>query len=85
MSDRLLLPGQSSAPEPERVHVSHTETVLGTDGRLYEMRVEGSADLVRGPLGRFIDLAAQIEAEGERVPPEIRVVLDTLTSERNLT
>jgi hypothetical protein len=51
---------------------------MGLDGRLYEMRVEGTAELTRGPLGRFIDLAAQIEAEGLTVPPEIRDVLDTL-------
>lgn len=79
MSDRLIVPGQPSPASPEQVRVAHTEPVLGADGRLYELRIEGTAGLVRGPLGRFLDLADQIEAEGLTVPPEIRDVLDRLT------
>lgn len=78
MSDRLIVPGQPAAPTPEQVRVTHSEPVMGSDGRLYELRFEGTADLVRGPLGRFLDLAAQIEAEGLKVPVEIRDVLDRL-------
>jgi uncharacterized protein YfcZ (UPF0381/DUF406 family) len=51
---------------------------MGPDGKLYELRVEGTAEVVRNPLGRFVDLAEQIEAEGGEVPSEIREVLDRL-------
>lgn len=79
MSSPLLLPDDLPAPPPpEQVGFLHTEPVLGADGRLYEMRIEGTAELTRGPLGRFIDLAARIEAEGLTVPPEIRDLLDRL-------
>lgn len=37
----------------------------------YELVIEGSADVVRGPLGRFVDLAEAIENEGGEVPPLI--------------
>lgn len=80
MSDRLVDPGQPAPPDPEQVRVMHTEPVMGLDGRLYELRIEGTADLVRGPLGRFLDLAERVEAEGGVVPPEIRDVLDRLTA-----
>lgn len=71
MSDRLILPGQPGPPLPERVQVNHSETVVGPDGQLYAMQVTGEADLVRGPLGRFIDLADQITREGLTVPSRI--------------
>jgi hypothetical protein len=74
----LILPGQPLPPEPEQVRVVHTEPVMGSDGRLYELRIEGTAELTRGPLGRFLDLAEQVTAEGGVVPPEIRDVLDRL-------
>lgn len=80
MSDRLVVPGQPAAPAPEQVRVSHSEPILGADGRLYELRIEGTADLVRGPLGRFLDLAEQIAAEGGVVPSEVRDVLDRLAA-----
>lgn len=53
-----------------------TEIML--DGRRYEMRVEGAADVEPGPLSRFIALAADIEAEGGEVPPELADVLARL-------
>jgi hypothetical protein len=74
----LILPGRPAPPAPEQVRVSYAEPVLGADGRLYEMRIEGTAEMTRGPLGRFIDLAAQIEAEGLEVPPQISDVLAQL-------
>jgi hypothetical protein len=74
----LVLPGQPAPPAPEQVQVVHTESVVGPDGRLYALRVEGTAELTRGPLGRFIDLAERIESEGLVVPAEIRAVLDQL-------
>lgn len=52
------------------------------DGVLYELVITGEAQLVRGPLGRFLDLAAQIESEGLTVPPEIRDALDMLTEQK---
>lgn len=79
MSDRLIVPGAPVPPEPEQVKVFHSEPIVGPDGLLYELRIEGAADLTRGPLGRFVDLAEQIEAEGLTVPSEIRDVLDRLT------
>lgn len=69
----LIVPDNS-----RQVPVDHRETVMGPDGRLYEMRVTGTAEVTRGPLGRFLDLAAQIESEGLAVPSEIRDVLDRL-------
>lgn len=44
----------------------------------YELSFEGSADVERGPLGRFVDLAAAIRAEGLAVPALIAEALDTL-------
>lgn len=74
MSDRLILPGHS--PDSEQVAVEHTETVLGPDGVLYAMRVTGTAELVRGPLGQFLDLRDRLGREA--VPPELNDVLDRL-------
>lgn len=54
---------------------SEPQEVVGEDGIRYELVFTGEADLVRGPLGRFIDLAEQIEAEGLKVPAEILDVL----------
>lgn len=48
---------------------------------LYELSFTGSADVERGPLGRFVDLAAQIEAAGLDVPPTLAAVLAELTHE----
>lgn len=64
----LIVPGW---PQPERqVPVTQTTPVM-VNGQLMAMRVEGTAEVVRGPLGRFIDLADQIEAEGLTVPSRI--------------
>lgn len=67
----LIVPGHSQQGSTRHVPYVSTEPVLGADGRLYEMRVEGTAEVTRGPLGRFVDLAAQIEAEGLTVPARI--------------
>jgi hypothetical protein len=60
--------------------VSDPQIVEGADGKRYELRIHGEAEIVRGPLGRFVDLADQITAEGLHVPPEIAAVLTALTS-----
>jgi hypothetical protein len=52
-------------------HVLHTD-----DGAAFELQFEGSAEVERGPLGRFIDLAEQIKAEGGVVPARIQQALD---------
>ncbi len=44
----------------------------------YELVITGEAEITRGPLGRFLDLAEQIQAEGLSVPPEILAVLEKL-------
>ena len=79
MNNNLFVPGRS--PSPQRVPITHAEPVLGADGQLYELRFEGEADVIRGPLGRFLDLADEIEREGLKVPPEIRDVLDKLSEQ----
>ena len=61
---------------------SEPRVVTGPDGVRYEMRFEGTGEVIRGPLGRFIDLAEEITAEGLEVPPEITAVLDDLASRR---
>lgn len=62
---------------------SDPQVVAGPDGRMYELRIEGTAELTRGPLGRFLDLADEIRAEGLDVPPEITAVLDELSTRRD--
>lgn len=44
----------------------------------HELVVTGEAEVQRGPLGRFIDLAEQIESEGLTIPPQILAALDQL-------
>jgi hypothetical protein len=64
---------------PETIEFkSDPQIVVGPDGRLQELVVMGIAEVTRGPLGRFIDLAADIEAEGLVVPVEIRAAIDQL-------
>jgi hypothetical protein len=64
---------------PETIEFkSDPQIVVGPDGRLQELVVMGIAEVTRGPLGRFIDLAAAIEAEGLVVPVEIRAAIDQL-------
>jgi uncharacterized protein YfcZ (UPF0381/DUF406 family) len=56
-----------------------SDTVLtGSDGVRFELVFTAEAEVVRGPLGRFIDLAEQIRSEGLDVPPEIAAVLQDL-------
>lgn len=79
----LILPGYTPAPDTardgEQVQVSSRETVVGPDGRLYELRIEGTAEVTRGPLGRFLDLRHQIrDVEGLAIPSELNDVLDKL-------
>lgn len=77
-----LLPfNHTRNPDAEIVGFTSTEQVLGPDGVLYKLEITGEAELVRGPLGRFIDLADQIVSEGLTVPSEIRDVLDKLTEQ----
>jgi len=52
--------------------------VLEIDGVKYELTITGEATIIRGPLGRFLDLAEQIQSEGLTVPAEILAVLDKL-------
>lgn len=40
-----------------------------------KLEVEGSCEVERGPLGRFVDLCREIEDEGLTVPPEIKWAL----------
>jgi len=53
-------------------------TTQGPDAAIHELVFTGTAAVERGPLGRFLDLAHQIEAEGLEVPPEIADALDQL-------
>jgi len=48
------------------------------DGVRYELVITGEAEITRGPLGRFVDLAEQIRSEGLTVPAEILDVLEKL-------
>ena len=48
------------------------------NGIWYRMEVTGVVDVTRGPLGRFVDLAEQITAEGLQVPPRLAAVLAEL-------
>jgi len=48
------------------------------DGVRYELVITGEAEITRGPLGRFVDLAEQVRSEGLTVPPEILDVLEKL-------
>jgi hypothetical protein len=66
----------------EYVDFTSQERVMGPDGILYELVISGEAELVRGPLGRFLDLAEAIEAEGLTVPPEITNVLKQLNEQK---
>lgn len=52
--------------------------MLEIDGVKYELTITGEATIIRGPLGRFLDLAEQIQSEGLTVPAEILAVLDKL-------
>lgn len=61
-------PGPGGA---QPVRYERTEAVL-IDGQLMEMKIEGTAEVIRGPLGRIIDLIDQIEAEGLAVPARIK-------------
>lgn len=47
-------------------------------GVLCEVVITGTAEVVRGPLGRFVDLAEEIRAEGLGVPAEIDEALARL-------
>jgi hypothetical protein len=63
---------------PEVDFASEPQIVTGPDGVRYELVVTGTADVIRGPLGRFIDLAEAIRAEGLEVPAEITEALERL-------
>lgn len=52
-----------------------SRVVEGPNGVSYLMEVTGVVDVTRGPLGRFVDLAEQITAEGLEVPPRLAAVL----------
>ncbi len=63
---------------PEIVPFTGEQAVLGDDGILYKLVIEGEAEITRGPLGRIIDLCDQIAAEGLEVPAPILAVLAEL-------
>jgi len=52
--------------------------IVDVNGAKFEMVVTGEIEHVRGPLGRFLDLAAQITAEGLQVPTELVAVMGLL-------
>jgi len=52
------------------------QAVEGPDGQLYEVVITGEAEVTRGPLGRFVDLAAQIRADDLEVPAAVAAVLE---------
>lgn len=56
--------------------------MLDTDRVRYELVITGEAEVTRGPLGRFADLAEQIQAEGLTVPPEVLAALEALQRPR---
>jgi len=58
--------------------ISEPQIVEGPNGQQFEMVIEGTVELVRGPLGRFVDLAEQITAVGLEVPPLLVAVLAEL-------
>jgi hypothetical protein len=62
----------------ETMELTGTSAMRAVDGQLYEITITADAEVVRGPLGRFIDLADQIRSEGLEVPPEIDAVLNAL-------
>lgn len=55
------------------------QIITGPDGVRYEVVISGTAEVTRGPLGRFLDLAEQIRSEGLDVPDEISETLDRMT------
>lgn len=55
------------------------------DTARYELRITGSAEVVRGPLGRVSDLIDKIEREGEVVPLELKTVVAELSARRSDT
>jgi hypothetical protein len=63
----LILPGHTPDPEHARdgdeVTFESTEPVL-VDGRLYALRIHGTAEVQRGPLGQALDLREDLRASG---------------------
>lgn len=49
--------------------------ITGPDGQRYKMNIRAEGEITRGPLGRFVDLVAQIEEEGGVVPEKLKAVL----------
>lgn len=54
-------------------------TFVGENGVTYEVKITGTAEVTRGPLGRFLDLAEEIRGEGLEVPEPIAAVLHDLS------
>jgi hypothetical protein len=64
----------SSPPDVEQLEA--TGAFTGPDGQLYKIEVTADAEVIRGPLGRFNDLAAQVQSEGLRVPGALAEALE---------
>lgn len=62
----------------EPVELNGEGFLIGPDGQRSKIYVRLEGEVVRGPLGRFVDLAAQIEEEGGVVPAPITELLDRL-------
>lgn len=71
MTTKYVPLGPARADGSQPVAFESRETIM-RDGQLMIMKVEGTAEVLRGPLGRIIDLVDQIEAEGLTVPSRIK-------------
>lgn len=65
----------TTTPPAEPVTMDGVGQLVGDDGQLIPVYVHIEGEIVRGPLGRFIDLAQQIEEEGGEVPAPLKAVL----------
>jgi hypothetical protein len=70
-------------PVEHRSIVEQTNPLTG-EAMLFELVITGEAEVTRGPLGRFIDLADEIDASPDcaDTPPEIRAVLEELAARK---
>jgi hypothetical protein len=52
--------------------------ITDPNGARFLLKIEGEVVTTRGPLGRFLDLADQIRAEGLELPPRLEALLADL-------
>lgn len=52
------------------------QIITDPNGARFVLKIEGEVEVTRGPLGRFLDLAEAIRAEGLEVPPGLAAVLE---------